>query len=55
MTHLETTSIHVHDLVEVVHVELAYEGGHVGVLVVEGQQGAGELGLVLDQEGAPFI
>ena len=47
-THLKTSSVHMHDLVEVVHVELAYKGGHVGVLVVVGQQGAGELGLVLD-------
>ena len=36
MTHLETTCVHIHDLVEVIHVELPYEGGHVGVLVVEG-------------------
>ena len=29
MTHLKTTSIYIHDLMEVIHIELAYEGGHV--------------------------
>ena len=54
-TNLKTSSIHIHNLVEVVHVELAYKGGHVGVLVVVGQHGAGELGLVFDSEGASFF
>jgi len=40
---------------KVVHVQLAYKGGHVGVFVVVGEHGAGELGLVLDQEGGSFF
>ena len=51
---LEATHLHVHDLVEVVHVQLADEGGHVCVFVVVWQQGLGELGLILYNEGFPF-
>ncbi len=40
-------------LVEVVHVELPDEGAHVGVLVVVGELGLGEGGLVVDDEGPP--
>ena len=40
------------DLMKAVHVELPDEGCHVGVFVVVGQEGAGELGLVTDSEGA---
>ena len=52
---LQPPHLHVHDLVEVVHVQLPDEGGHVGVFVVVGQQGLGELGLVLYDEGLPFV
>ena len=51
---LQAAHLDVHDLVEVVHVQLADEGGHVGVFVVVRQQGLGELGLILYNEGFPF-
>ena len=40
---------------EAVHVELADEGGHVGVLVVVGQQRTGKLTLISDPERAPVL
>ena len=43
------------DFMEAIHVELSDEGGHVGMFVVVRKQGAGELGLVLDPEGAPVL
>ena len=51
---LQPAHLDVHDLVEVVHVQLADEGGHVGVFVVVRQQGLGELRLVLYNEGFPL-
>ena len=41
--------------VEVVHVELADEGGHVGVLVVVGQHGFSEFALVLYDKRASVL
>ena len=40
---------------EAVHVELPDKRGHVGVLVVVGQQGAGELALIPDPERGPVL
>lgn len=37
------------------HVQLTYKAGHVVVLVVEGQQLPGELGLVLDDEATAIL
>ena len=51
----QAARLHVHDLVEVVHVELPHEARHVGVLVVVRQQRLGKLRLVSDDERFPLV
>ena len=43
LSYLQPPRLNTHDLVKAVHVELPDEGGHVGVLVVVGEQGPGKL------------
>ena len=53
--HLQSSGFNTHNLVETIHVELSDEGGHVGVLVVVRQQGAGKLWLILYTKGVSFF
>ena len=51
----QAARLYIHDLVEVVHVELPDKRGHVGVLVVVRQHGLSEFTLVLDYKRIPVL